>query len=238
MDANCDETFTPTPEQIEQALADDPSDVEELAVLTTPEEKAIGAKLLPALTAKIRAQAQADAAKEMAVKVTELVANNTRMMEDEIKKLRESVKPPNPQEVEKLLSQDYGEMTVEIAGRKSKDKKTFTLRELPQSSEKQMFDIIQKRVLPHLKELAAVEWAAAATQGEKLQKVLTIIPDGLDMLAECCAICIDPFKEEGITVDWVQANMGSARILNIVEAQLEVSKIRDFGSAVYRLLPQ
>jgi hypothetical protein len=238
MDANCDENFTPTPEQIEQALSDDPSDVEELAVLSTPEEKAIGAKLLPGLTAKIRAQAQADSAKELAAKVAELQANNTRMMEDEIKKLRESIKPPDPKQIETLLSQDYGEMTVAITGRKSAGTRTFTLRELPQASEKQMFDIIQKRVLPHLKELAAVEWAAAATQGEKLQKVLTIIPDGLDMLAECCAICLDPFKEEGITLEWVQANMGSSRILNVVEAQLEVSKIRDFGSAVYRLFPQ
>jgi len=238
MDANCDEPFVPTAEQIEQALSDDTSDVAELAVLSTPEEKAIGAKLLPGLTAKIRAQAQADAAKEMATKIQELTANNTRMMEDEIKKLRESVKPPDPKQIETLLSQDYGQMTVEVMGRKADGKKTFILRELPQASEKQMFDIIQKRVLPHLKELAAVEWAAAATQGEKLQKVLTIIPDGLDMLAECCAICLDPFKDEGITMDWVQANMGSARIMNIVEAQLEVSKIRDFGSAVYRLLPQ
>ena len=231
-----DENFTPTKEQIEAALAD-PETPEELSVLTTPEEKAIGARLLPGLTSKIRAHAQADAAKELAAKTQELIAGNQRMMKDEVEKLRASIKPPDPKEIETLLSQDYGQMTVEVAGRKGM-KKTFTLRELPQSCEKRMFDIIQKRVLPHLKELAAVEWVASATQAEKLQKALSIIPDGLDMLAECCAICLDPFGDDGITVEWVQANMGSSRILAVVEAQLEISKIRDFGSAVYRLLPQ
>jgi hypothetical protein len=230
------EDFVPTKEQIEEALAD-PETPEELSVLTTPEEKAIGAKILPGLAKKIRAQAQADSAKELAAKVQELNASNQRMMQDEVEKLRASIKPPDSKEIETLLSQDYGEMTVQIANRKG-DKKTFTLRELPQACEKKMFDIIQKRVLPHLKEIAAVEWAASATQAEKLQKVLAIIPDGLDMLAECCAICLDPFKDDGITVEWVQANMGSSRILAVVEAQLEISKIRDFGSAVYRLLPQ
>jgi len=231
-----DEDFAPTAEQIEAALAD-PETPEDLDVLSTPEEKAIGAKILPGLTAKIRAAAQADAAKELAAKTQELIASNQRMMKDEVEKLRASIKPPDPKELETLLSQDYGEMSVQIAGRKG-DKKTFVLRELPQSCEKRMFNIIQHRVLPHLKELAAVEWVASATQAEKLQKALAIIPDGLDMLAECCAICLDPFGDDGITTDWVQKNMGSSRILAVVEAQLEISKIRDFGSAVYRLLPQ
>jgi hypothetical protein len=230
------ESFVPTAEQIADALAD-PETPEELAVLATPEEKAIGAKLLPVLAKKIRAEAQADAAKELASKMQELIANNQRMMTDEVAKLRAAVKPPDPADIEKLLSQDYGEMTVHVNGRKG-GSKTFVLRELPQACEKRLFNIIQARILPHLKELAAIEWVASATQAEKLQKVLDLIPDGLDMLAECCAICFDPFKDDGIDVGWVQANMSSSRILAVVEAQLEISKVRDFGAAVYRLLPQ
>lgn len=231
-----EESFIPTQEQIEAALAD-PEQPAELSVLSTPEEKIIGAKILPGLTAKIRAQAQAESAKELAVKTQELIAQNQRMMHDEVEKFRNSIQPPDGKQLEQLLSQEYGTMEFTVAGRKG-GKKTFTLRELPQAAEKKLFGTIQQRIVPHLKELASIEWAASATREAKFQKVLNIIPDGLDTLAECCAICLDPYNEEGISIDWVQANMSSNRIETVVEAQLTINKIRDFGSAVYRLLPQ
>lgn len=233
----------PTREEIEQALAD-PEPAQELSLLT-PEERAIGAKILPVLAARIRqeaqAEAKAEAAKELARQTQELIAQNTRMIEDEVKKLREQMQPPDPKQLEELISQEYGEMTVKVFPRKGSDgqrERDFILRELPQAAEKKMLGMLSKKIVPHLRELASVEWSAASTQAEKMQKVIELIPDGLDVLAACCAICFDPFGDDGISTEWIQNNMGSSRIMNAIEAQLAISKIRDFGSAVYRLLPR
>ena len=234
------EEFIPSRDDVEAALADPEkpagNDNPELNVLT-PEERAIVAKILPGLTARIRGIAEADSARSLAERTKELIAQNTKMMEDEVKKLRDSIKPPDEKQLAELLAQEYGTMDVPVVSRKGVTK-TFTLRELPQSCEKKMFDIIKVKIVPHMKELAAAEWSASSTGAERLQKVLDIVPDGLDMLADVCAICLDPYKEEGVDRDWVQANMGSSRIINVVDAQMTISKIRDFGSAVYRLLPR
>jgi hypothetical protein len=238
MEGNMENMSAPTRDEVEAALADpEPeSEAPELNVLT-PEERTIGAKILPGLTARIRAKAEAASAQALADKIVELQANNTRMMNDEVTKLRASLQPPDQKQIEQLLSQEYATMDVQVWDRKH-EKRSFTLRELPQSAEKKMFEIISVKVVPHLKELAAVEWAVSASNAERLEKVISIIPDGLDMLAQVCAICMDPYKEEGIDAEWIQNTMGSNRIINVIEAQMEISKLRDFGSAVYRLLPR
>lgn len=231
-----DELFIPTPEQVAAAVGMEPEEAVELSNLTA-EEKLIGAKILPAVTARVRAAAQAEAAKQLAQQTQELIAQNNRMMQDEVEKLRNSIKPPDPEQLEKLLSQEYGEMEFQIKMRKKNETRTFVLREMPQAAEKRFFKMVADKIVPHIKELAQIEWAQTASRAEQVQRMLEIIPDGLDTLAECCAICLDPFKEDSITVEWVQSNMGSNRIVNVIEAQLTVSKMRDFISAAYRLLP-
>jgi hypothetical protein len=227
--------FVPTPEQVRAAIEIEERD-DTLDVLASDEEKQVAAKFLPALVARITAKVEARSAQRLAEKTQELIAQNTRMMDEEVKKFRDALKPPDPKELEQLLSQEYGEIILQLPLRGGS--KTYTLRELSQANEKKLMDIIVRNLVPQLKDLAAVEWASVTSNAEKLQKVLDILPAGLDMLAECCAICLDPYNEEGLTKDWVQKNLGSNRILGIVRAQLEVSKIRDFGSAVYQLFPQ
>jgi len=224
----------PTREELESAIAE-PVEPPELASLS-PEEKAIGAKLLPILTAKISQEAEARKAKKLAEEVEKLKAANEQMMRDEIQKLRDSQKPPDPKQLEQLLTQEYGEMEVPVRGKNGPQ--TFTLHEMPQEAEKRLVAIVQKHLVPHLRELAAVEWTANTTTAEKYQRVIDIVPSALDMMAECCAICLDPYNEAGITAEWVQKNMASLRILHVIEAQMTVSRFRDFISAAYRLFPQ
>lgn len=228
------ETSFPTKEEVESAIAE-PEEPPELAALS-PEEKAVGIKLLPLLTAKIMEQAEARKTKKLLEEVEKIKASNAEMMQAEIKKLHERNKPPDPKQLEQLLSQEYGTMPVRIEGRTGVQ--NFTLRELPQEAEKRLMTLIQKYLVPHLKTLAAVEWTSATTTAAKLQTVIDIIPDALDLLAACCVICLDPYGDVGIDQPWVQKNMSSARILNVVEAQVTVGKFRDFISAAYRLFPQ
>ena len=151
-----EQDFTPTVEEIKAAIdSEEPDPL--ISTLTTEEEKRVAARILPGIMARIGARMEADNARKMAAQTQQLIEQNDRMMHDEVEKLRKAIKPPEPAELEQLLSQEYGEIKIELPLKAGK--KTCILRELPQSCEKRMVDIMTKRILPQIKEIAAADWA-------------------------------------------------------------------------------
>jgi hypothetical protein len=231
-----DDAF-PTKEALEAALNDVPlQEDQDLSVLATDEERSVGRKLLPGLVARISQQAEAQKAKKLAEEIDSLRVANEKQLREAITNIQKQMAPPDEKQLEKLLSQEYMTMTVsvEITG----GKRDFVIRELPQYYEKKIVDTISRRLMPFLKDIQAIDFKASGTVADRLTKVITVIPEAFDALAEVCAIALDPRESEGINTDWVQKNLASHRIAAIVEAQFVVSKIRDFMSAAYRLIPQ
>lgn len=226
----------PTPEEVDAAL----SGVEEFEVTDAAVRKAV-MKLIPALVQKAnsvaKVTAEADYAKRLQTTVDELKVQNQKMIEAKIKEIEDASKPPDPKEIEKLLTQEYMEFKVKVTERKGKAAREFSIRELPQATELKFMKIIEKSLLPYLKELSSVEWTDGMTVAAKLQRLIEIIPSALDMLAECCSISLDPYSDEGITKEWVQANISSFRIMAIIESQVAAGRFRDFFSALFRAIP-
>ena len=232
------EAVMESPEQVAEALASET--VDELKDLT-PEEAVIGAKLLPLLAAKANQKAEANKAKELVEVVDQLKKDNAAMMEEELRKIREANKPPDATEMTKLLSQEYLEFTVRVFERKTKAEREFVIRELPQSIELKFVKSIKKAIVPHLKLISGVEFQTGTDVASKLQQVIEIIPELMEVLADVCAMCLDPFGdgkvEDRITKEWVQANMGSDRIQKVVLAQGMANRFRDFFSLASRFIP-
>jgi hypothetical protein len=228
----------PSKEDLEAAMNDVPTqEDQDLSVLGTDEERAIGRKLMPGLVARISQQAEAQKAKKLAEEVDQLRSGNEKQLRETINNIQKQMAPPDEKQLEKLLTQEYMTMTVpvEVAGGSKRD---FVIRELPQFYEKRIVDIISRRLMPFLKDVQAIDFKSTGTVADRLTKVITVIPEAFDALAEVCAVALDPRETDGINVDWVQKNLASHRIAAIVEAQFVVSKIRDFMSAAYRLIPQ
>jgi hypothetical protein len=227
----------PSKESLEAAMNDVPTQEEQdLSVLATDEERAIGRRLLPGLVARISQQSEAQKTKKLAEEIEQLRTTNEKQLREAIANMQKQMAPPDEKQLEKLLSQEYQTMsvTVEITG----GSKTFVIRELPQYYEKKIVDTISRRLMPFLKDIQAIDFKSTGTVADRLTKVITVIPEAFDALAEVCAVALDPRETDGINTEWVQKNLASHRIAAIVEAQFVVSKIRDFMSAAYRLIPQ
>jgi hypothetical protein len=222
----------PTRAQLDEAMAEvsDP-----LLKNLTPEEVAIAQKILPAITVRANELAQANYTRSLEQTITSLKAENEKIIQAEIQKFRDGNKPLEPKDIQALLTQEYAEFSVKLSDRTGKAK-DFVIRELPQAVELKMMKVLQKAIVPHLRELNAIEWNAGTSTTDKLQKLIDIVPEALDTLSDICVMALDPFGDESVTKEWVQRNMSSFRIIAVIEAQFMTSKVRDFFSAGSRLM--
>lgn len=223
-----------TDDEVTAALIDD-----EFAGLT-PEQADVAALLLPKLTAKIGRQAEAKYGAEYRARFTQLEAENKKALSDAIDSLRKTMAPLSDVEIKSLLEQEYGEFNIP-----AKDPHgsavVYTIRELSLANEQRVLKAVRTSVGPILKVLSSVEWQslAGASQLERLEKVLDLVPSAAAALGACVAICLDQRKEhEWLTPEWVTANMGLPRMFNILTAQLNASHYRDFISLASRLFRQ
>jgi hypothetical protein len=229
-----DEEKIPTPEAVAEALAPE-EELTEIKMFDTPEEQAVAKRLLPIVAEKIRVVLEADYAKRLKETVEALKDSNTKMITTEIEKIRAENGPPNPEQLGKLLSQEYQEFEVNLTAEGKA--RHFVIKELPQFAEMQFLRTLQRTLVPHIKELSSVEWTSSGTTAEKIQRLIDIVPEAMDMVAELAATSLDPFGEQKIDKAWVQKNLSSFRIMSIVEAQVVAGRFRDFFYSVFRNIP-
>ncbi len=234
-------TVIPDPADV-AAILEDPVDEYRLTdVLTTEEEKAVAQKILPnvlaILAAKANGMAEANYTKKIAETLKEYRAEFEKARDAELEKIRQEMKPPSNEDLQKLLNQEYQEFTVKVWERALKTERVFVIRELPQAIELKLFKSIQKNLVPHLKTISGLEFETGTNMAGKLQQVVEIIPEMMELLAENCATCLDPFESDGINKDWVQKNMNSDRIIKVLSAQITANRFRDFFSIASRAIP-
>lgn len=219
-----------TPENPDDILAND-----ELAGMTD-EERAIAAKLLPIIAAKANAMADANKAKQLEKFMAEVRSENEKQFKAEIEAIRKANLPPTPEQLEKILSQEYLEYTVVL--RSNGTQRTFTIRELPIEAETKILKALRRTIKDRMQELSSVNWQDANNTLERVEKILEVVPGALDTLSECVALCLDPFGEDKeLDSNWIKKNVGLGRLASIIEAQLLAGRYRDFLSQVSRLIP-
>lgn len=155
-------------------------------------------------------------------------------------KWKEEQKPPEPQDIQKLLDQEYETFTVPVdyikfEGEEEKTERIiFTIRELPQAIEKRFYRQFKERLLDKVQLLEAFTQSGIDKPfEEKAKSFLTLFDESFDLLADAVVLVLNPFeRRKSITKEWVQNNISSDRQWKIVEAQLKVNRLRDFFSKV------
>jgi hypothetical protein len=220
----------PSVEEIETALGTE----DDLGL--SAEESVIIAKVLPKLTAKISAQAEANKAVELQKILTELTEENKKAFTEKVEEIRKAMTPPSPDELQLLLNQEYVEYSLRLkAGSQTKD---FVIRELSIEVETKLIKIVQKTLGERLTEIGRIDWASGMTMLEKLERVMGMVPGALETVSDCCALCLDPYGDDPeINGAWVRKNIGAQRLLAILHAQISVSRYRDFLSLAARFFP-
>lgn len=230
-----EETF-PSAQALEEALAPDLGSSPELRGLA-PEELAIGFKILPVVQEAARRHEAAKAARAYSAEIDKFRIEATETLKTERDRLTKALTPPTSADLEKLLTQEYKEFTVQLRVRPDSTGNTvrcFVLREHPQAVEKKWVKAISSQLLPLLKQAQSLDWSVGSS-ADKIQSVIDSIPGALDTLAQLCAICLDPWGDSKIDQLWVQENLSTTRMSDILQAQFEVSRLRDFFSGASRL---
>ena len=144
------------------------------------------------------------------------------------KKQQEDAKPLTTEQIQTMLSKEY--VTFKVKLWYEDVEKEFVIRELPQSCEIRLLLKIKKLLSEGIQKLGGASFKLA--EGDilvKLNALMELFEPSLNVLSECVVICLDPKgKYEWLTSEWVSANLTNDRILSILQAQVEVNRLRDF----------
>jgi hypothetical protein len=199
----------------------------------------VGAKLLPVLVAKAQTAAEAKLADRLRQEVNALAEENSKLITAKLEEYRKQLTPPTPDDIQKVLSQEYVEFKVQVGNNGSR--KEFVIRELPLVAEQRLVKTLSKTLGERVQDFSRLNWQQAM-DGDMLTRIMHIaqvVPGTMETLAECCAVCLDPFGDvPEITPQWVEKNIGLSRVLAILDAQMKAGRYRDFFSLVSRYIPQ
>lgn len=158
-------------------------------------------------------------------------------LQDYFEGWKKDQKPPTVEQIQELLDQEYVTFTLPVTYVKDDDTtavKTFTIRELPQTLERRFFKQFKENITNKISDLEAlVQSDIDAPFDKKVKAGLEMVDEGFDVMAEAVLIIINPYKRHAdIDKAWVQNNIGSDRQWQIIKAQMEVNRLRDFFSKV------
>ena len=163
----------------------------------------------------------------------------------EIKKFEEEERkrrtPLTNDEIKKLLTKEYVKFKVVVQDEDEKEH-TFTLRELPQSVEIELYEGARNIVTDLVTNYNAISFKVVdADLFQNILSLMDLFEPVQKFLTKCCVLCLDPprgdppkKKFDFLTESWVSHNLSNYRITAILMAQVEVSKMRDFFSILFQ----
>lgn len=194
-------------------------------------EEALYEKIKEGVRKELEPEYSAKLAKDIADYRAQLTVENERAINQALDEFKKSMAPPTTEEIQKLLDQEYATFKIKLFYNDAE--KEFVIKELPQKFEKQFYRSLKEKLIPLASSLGSLmfQLTEAAQDNDGVKKITALLESfepTFDLLAEACAISLDPGTRLGIDAAWVQDNLSSWRIWNIVLAQVNVNRLRDF----------
>jgi hypothetical protein len=194
----------------------------------------------------IKVEVAANSAREIAEIRDGLVRGAREQIDAKIAEITKASGPTNPQDMQKLVSQEYLNFPLSIVTVKPVPNEEpieatvhFTIREMPQAQEKKLLEILTLRIPPMMKKFQGLKFTTGSSNMEKLREAISVAPEIVDLIAGMTALCLDPYSTRPeIDQHWVQEHLATSRQMAILEAQFMASRIRDFFYAVSRVIPR
>jgi hypothetical protein len=183
----------------------------------------------------IRQELEGEFIKRFEEQMTRQKEANSKAIQDALDEIKKKATPLTPAEIETALNQEYVQfkMTLPVNG----ESRSFDLVELPIKVEKKFYKLIIEKLQPRLKELADLEGdnLLSGTIEDKAKTIIALLDPSMELLCEVTAMVLDPFgKDQSITADWVSETLPAWRIWNIVMAQININRVRDFFSVAFQ----
>ncbi len=138
--------------------------------------------------------------------------------------------PPSDEQIERLLYPELSEFCVELGGRR------FVLRELPALAEKKLLRLVEQKLPALIEEILSFEQHLGDNAAQTFTRVLSRAAAALDLVADACALVLDPNSAAGVNRDFIQEHASTARQWKILQAQLLLNGARDFLSQLFPAL--
>ena len=169
----------------------------------------------------------ADLEKETDDKVRDLVSEFWE-------KWKKEQEPPTPEDIQKLLSQEYVEFNISLVTEKGK--REFVIRELPQKIERKFYRQFKDQIKEYGPQIQAFTQAnMGASFDNQVVAFMETFDNAFDIIADGVVLVLNPFNTDpDINRTWVQDNISSSRMWNILQAQIQVNRLRDFFSQLYQ----
>jgi len=204
---------------------------DETTVVQTPEEE-LRAKLREEVRAEVKAELEAEFQIQLDLEIKELQESNRKMVETALTEFKKEQAPPTKEDIAQILLQEYKTFTVPLPwGDGTRD---FVITELPLAAERKLYKLVKDKLLPSLKNFNLMQFEKEDIE-VAMKNLMDVVDPTMELLSEATALILNPRnKEPEITPEWVQENLASYRIWNILTAQMEVNKMRDFFSGFSR----
>jgi Zn-dependent M16 (insulinase) family peptidase len=188
---------------------------------------------------EISAQYEAKFTKEIADYQKKLSDQNEEAIQKAIAEFREEQKPPSQESISQLLSQEYLTFKVKLPVEDEEGKpveKEFTIGELPQRAEKIFYRKFKEQIIPRAADVGALTFEILEGDvAKKITSALESFEPTFDLMADACVLILNPKNKYGyLNKEWVQDNVSSYRQWNIIQAQVQVNRLRDFFSQLSR----
>jgi hypothetical protein len=214
-----------------------------LSKISAEELEAIKVEIRPSVIKEVSDSIRTEAETEIAKIKDSMRVDNDLLIKRSIKewqdKQESAKKPLTPEELQILLNQEY--VTFKVSVRKTKEDDSIelielTLGELSQNKEEEFYKLAKDFVKENITSLGGN--AFKLTEGdlfEKLGTMMDVFDPVFSTMAKACVICLNPDgKHKWLTTEWIQSNMNSFRIMNVIKAQTEINKLRDFFSELFQ----
>lgn len=227
---------TLAPEGTSDPIPDSDGKVDFLGLKVKPED----VEFYKALDDKIRAEYEGKLLIWKKTELSDLEKNLDDQVRDMVAKFyekwKEEQKPLTQDQITQVLSQEYVTFLIKLRPYDSGEELEFTIRELPQAIERKFYRSFSSKLKEYGPKLNAFVQSNLGQPVEaQISSFLDTFDNAFDIMSDTVVLCLNPFgKDERVTKQWVQDNVSSSRQFNILQAQMEVNRLRDFFSQLYR----
>jgi hypothetical protein len=201
--------------------------------MSTPQIETVVAPVDSDVQQRAQALFEAWKAKELADIEYKQDGEIQKLVAEYFDKMEAEKQPPTKEQIQTLLDQEYVTFAIKVRDRNNQEK-TFTIRELPQEAEKVFYGQFKTRIFDKASSVAALaQETMDRTFEDKIKAFLETFEGAFDLIADATVLVLNfDGADAEVTRAWCQANMTSWRMWNIVKAQMEVNRLRDFFSEV------
>lgn len=196
----------------------------------TTDNEALRNEIREQLTIELRKEYQTQLDQSRVELETRLRDENQKTIETALADYKKQLAPPTEEDIQKALGAEYLQFHVTLKMR-DLGPCEFELSELPASEERKFLRLLTQRVRPIAKQIGELTMNLAGGNVEdKILAFFEAVEPATIFLQDAVAMILSAQGDKKITGEQIGDSVSLVRQLNIIKAQIQCNRLRDFFS--------